>query len=155
MRKMLGRPWVWAAAALAVVAVLAVSSSQDAETSNGYTMRVARAAYGAFLWLSGSQPEDAALPAVNYFLRKATHVGIFALLAVFLAGALKSPRTNGAARCSLVLAVVLAAAATDEFHQSFTGRSANAADVLIDMSGAAAVCAAMGLWALLRRKPPE
>jgi VanZ family protein len=71
----------------------------------------------------------------------------FGILAVLVLGALSYSRVRGAV--ALSLALTIAYAASDEFHQSFTaGRHPSPVDVGIDTAGA--VLALVGLAVFLR-----
>jgi VanZ family protein len=91
-------------------------------------------------WLSSISDLHVTRGLTEYVLRKGAHACIYALLAM---ACLRGSRD---ARVALALAV--AYAVTDEFHQSFVpGRVASPIDVAIDAAGALA-----GL-ALVRRVP--
>jgi VanZ family protein len=84
---------------------------------------------------------------LDFVLRKAGHMAAFGILAVLVLGALSYSRVRGAV--ALSLALTIAYAASDEFHQSFTaGRHPSPVDVGIDTAGA--VLALVGLAVFLR-----
>ncbi|SEF81202.1 VanZ like family protein [Paenibacillus sp. UNC499MF] len=75
---------------------------------------------------------------VEFFIRKTAHVveyGILALLAGYWLGSFRS--MNGYKRTSIMLAVCVLFAVTDEYHQKFTyQRTSMAEDVILDTCGA-------------------
>lgn len=86
---------------------------------------------------------------LTFCLRKAAHMGAYFILAGLLLWALKgwldAPRRRAVA--TLLLTALLAG--LDEFHQTFVpGRSGQARDVLIDLTGAGLM---LLLWAMGRR----
>ena len=85
--------------------------------------------------------------AVDFVVRKAGHMAVFGIFAVLSWRAISLSRRRGALLLSLALTV--AYAASDEFHQSFTvGRHPSPVDVGIDSVGALIALAALA--ALLR-----
>ena len=73
---------------------------------------------------------------VHFFVRKATHLTEYAILAVLLCRALRVWIEKFWRRVALTLAPVMIFAAADEFHQSFVAsRSASIGDVLLDCGG--------------------
>ena len=76
---------------------------------------------------------------INYVVRKSTHIGAYALLALLIFRAVRGIRDGWALRWSL-LAVLMAGAVavTDEYRQSFAqSRTGSARDVSFDLWGAA------------------
>ncbi len=87
--------------------------------------------------------------ALDFVVRKAGHMGAFGILAVLLWRAVAQSRQRGALPLSLALTV--AYAASDEFHQSFTaGRHPSPVDVGIDSVGAAVALLALAAWLRFR-----
>jgi VanZ family protein len=91
------------------------------------------------LWL---KPDISAetLASIHFIIRKCTHLGEYAILALLLLRAVtlmtKSNRSIPTRYLS-VLSVSLIVAATDEFHQTFVAsRGASVQDIMIDSSGA-------------------
>ncbi len=88
-------------------------------------------------------------PLLDLVLRKAAHLTVFAMLAVFVAYG-SSPHMG---RREVVIGALLAAglyAITDEVHQGFViGRTASPVDVIVDWIGAGLGVA--GWWVLGRR----
>jgi VanZ family protein len=80
------------------------------------------------------------LASIHFVVRKGTHVGEYAILALLLlrAATLMTNFNRSIPMLYLsVLGVSLIVAATDEFHQTFvTSRGASAQDIMIDSSGA-------------------
>jgi len=91
-------------------------------------------------WLQPGLSESA-LQEIQFMLRKAGHLTEYAVLALLLRRALSgapdlAPGWNGRT-CAAALALSVAYALSDEFHQSFVPtRSASAVDVGIDTLGA-------------------
>ena len=80
--------------------------------------------------------------AVDFVVRKAGHMAVFGIFAVLSWRAISLSRRRGALLLSLALTV--AYAASDEFHQSFTvGRHPSPVDVGIDSVGALIALAAL------------
>lgn len=73
----------------------------------------------------------------NEYVRKAAHFFEFSLLGLALGGVMACVYGKTARRLfSLPLLISLMVAVTDEFIQSFTGRTSKVKDILIDFSGA-------------------
>ena len=89
-------------------------------------------AWAAVIFVLSSIPSlSTGLGAWDLLLRKGAHVFEFAILGVLLT------RATGAVGAALALGI--AYAATDEFHQEFvSGRNGNVLDVVIDALGVAA-----------------
>lgn len=84
----------------------------------------------------GAAPETIRM--LHVFIRKSAHFFEYAVLAVLAGSALRGGQSNirRTARMALILSLVLAVAAADEFGQSFRiSRTASAGDVLIDFLG--------------------
>ena len=80
------------------------------------------------------------LASIHFIVRKCTHVGEYAILALLLLRA-ATLITNSKRSIPIlylsVLGVSLIVAATDEFHQTFVAsRGASVQDIMIDSSGA-------------------
>jgi hypothetical protein len=87
--------------------------------------------------------------AMDFIVRKAGHMAVFGVLAVLLWRAVSYSRQRGALAISLALTV--AYAASDEFHQSFTaGRHPSPIDVGIDSVGALVALLALAAWLRFR-----
>jgi VanZ family protein len=87
---------------------------------------------------------------LDFVIRKAGHMFVFGVLAVLVWRALAYSAIRRAMLWSLALTV--AYAATDEFHQSFTaGRHPALQDVGIDSVGALLFLLALALWLRGRR----
>ena len=81
----------------------------------------------------------------NFLIRKAAHFLLYFILGMGLTTTLQFQRKLPAWLPALVLGAVFAA--TDEFHQSFTGRTAMVKDVVLDSCGVAVGCfVAWQLW---------
>jgi VanZ family protein len=87
----------------------------------------------------------AAADDLDFILRKSGHMAAFGILAVLLWRALD---LSGVSRALVVsLALTIAYAASDEFHQSFTaGRNASGVDVSIDAVGAVIGLVVLTVW---------
>ena len=95
------------------------------------------------------------LGVVNYFLRRGAHLFLYFCMGLGLCGALQWQRKVQAWLPSMALGVVFAA--TDEYHQLFSGgRTGKPTDVLLDACGLAAGCGAAYLlrWLWKRRQEP-
>ncbi|GHU50118.1 teicoplanin resistance protein VanZ [Clostridia bacterium] len=151
MRKVFNSPWFWCIAAIMVVVILGVLSSQNAEISNRETLKVTNIIYTALpQWAKGANAE-ADILAVNYFIRKMSHFLIFVLITITLFSATSVLKMREALKYVLILLLVTLIACSDEFHQSFTGRGASFTDVLIDISGAVFVYLIIGLRRVIRK----
>jgi VanZ family protein len=104
-------------------------------------------------WLFPNMP-GSTIAELHHGFRKICHLAEYAVLAWLVWRAIRKPVKNDPrpwnwTEAGIVLAVVFAYAASDEFHQSFVpGRTALFTDVLVDTSGGAA--ALLLLW--LRRR---
>ena len=74
----------------------------------------------------------------NFLIRKAAHFTVYFVLGLGLTGAFHFQKKVPAWIPSLLLGAGFAA--TDEFHQSFTGRTAMVEDAVLDSCGVAAGC---------------
>ena len=93
-------------------------------------------------WLFPAMPPET-IAAIHHVFRKTCHLTEYAVLALLFWRALHKPVRNDPRpwrwdEAGLVLAVVFAYAATDEFHQLFVpNRTPLLSDVMIDTSGGA------------------
>jgi VanZ family protein len=90
---------------------------------------------------------------MEFFLRKATHVSEYAVLAVLLYRAFVHTlfQSRRMLSAGLVLLSCAAYAASDEFHQSFVpSRTASLRDVVIDVCGA--TLAVLLYWSITTRR---
>lgn len=142
---------VWLALLLVLLVLLFIfgNSLRNGEESNadsGFVLRLVRFVIDPM----GRLSEES----LHYFVRKAAHFTEFAMLGAalwFLTDSLRRRYgTNGL--CAAYFAS-LSAAVTDEFIQSFTGRTSSVRDVLLDFSGAVfALLLSALLWRLLRKR---
>jgi VanZ family protein len=111
----------------------------------GSTWRLARwlpaILQAALIFVLSGQPDLhlADEPLLDYLLHKLGHLGVYGLLAAFVAWALEAPRGGGGASRWWYVPLLLCVAygATDELHQAFVhGRGPSPVDVLIDAAGA-------------------
>lgn len=97
----------------------------------------------------------AAVEALSFFERKAAHMFLFFMLALFIYMAVFTlRRLRGKPRYAVTLALCALLAGLDEYHQTFIpGRSGELRDVLVDTAGAAIGLAfpALAAW-IIRRK---
>jgi len=108
------------------------NSLMDGEASNAVSSDIAE---DIFVLIDGIF--DLEEGEFHKLVRKAAHFTEFALLGTFLTLLMFSVRRIcGRSYYAAVFFGVLAAAVTDEFIQSFTGRTSMVADVLIDFCGA-------------------
>jgi VanZ family protein len=91
---------------------------------------------------------------VIFLLRKVAHFSEYALLLALWFRALR-PRLDLDRALLAAYAIVVAYAATDEFHQTFVhGRTGTPRDVVIDSTGALVAALAIR-WVVRRRRVPE
>ena len=89
----------------------------------------------------------------HFFVRKGAHFSEFALLGLSLWLLMLSLRDRFGIFCpGVMLFAALGTAVTDEFIQSFTGRTSSVSDVLVDFSGAVFVMAILWILHTLRCK---
>ena len=102
---------------------------------------------------SGEAERLEAVELLSFLERKAAHMFLYFVLALLLAAALSPWLRQRARLFPAALASALAAAALDEYHQTFVpGRSGELRDVLVDLCGASAALALAALLALCRRR---
>mgnify|MGYP000212964507 CR=1 FL=1 len=127
-------------------AVLAfLFSSQSGSTSQELSKGLIRWATGLFGW----EPGDEAMKTLDYFVRKGAHFTLYFLLGFGLMGTFhwqkKIPPWIGA----MILGTAFAA--SDEFHQLFTARTAMVKDVVLDAAGVAVGCLVLAFWRRRRK----
>jgi VanZ family protein len=130
-RRLMGTYWP---PLLLMVVIFAASSDVGSGANSGRIIGRVLAWLGLMERLTAGQ-----IDAIHMVIRKAGHVGEYALLAVLLHRAMAQDGDRWAARQVLVvLAVASLYAATDEFHQLFVGsRTASVWDWLLDTVGGA------------------
>lgn len=114
------------------------------------------------LWCSGgfwasSRPDLRISPddQLDFILRKAAHMGEFAVLVLLTAWALSGIGRTWRAATVGAWVFTLAWACSDEWHQTFVrGRVGHPSDVLIDMTGATIALAATGAVRRFRTTRP-
>lgn len=136
--------WAWLPT-LIWLCVLALFSTDafSAEHTGSILMKVLHALFGR---ISAHRFQQ-----IHFFIRKAAHFGSYGLLGAF---AFFSWRATLPARprwtfrwSALALLLVFAAAALDEFHQSFVpSRGSSVRDVLLDLTGAIFFQTAIATW---------
>ena len=127
MRKML-RAWLPCALWMTVIFVMSAMNGKASGEQSGVLARLLLSLVSMF---SGTVEQGD----LEFVIRKGAHLSEFALLFLlyFRALALTQCRRSG----TLAFALTVCYAVTDEVHQFFVpGRSANAADVMIDAAGA-------------------
>jgi VanZ family protein len=106
----------------------------------------------ALIFALSSQP---ALPDIAPQVSdKQWHAGTYAALAALVGRALAggAPVAMTAGRAAAAAAIAAAYGASDEWHQSFVpGRTADHADWLADVAGAAAASAGLYAWGIIAR----
>lgn len=109
---------------------------------------------GIVAWLFslfGEEPTPEVMGAVNYFLRRGAHLFLYFCMGLGLCGAFQWQRKVPAWLPAMALG--MAFAATDEYHQLFSGgRTGKPTDVLLDACGLALGCGASYLLGRLWRK---
>lgn len=79
------------------------------------------------------------LSAASFFVRKAAHIALYALLGASAFFAIYTRRLSAFANAAVAFAISLLYAISDEVHQTFVpGRAGMAADVFVDCIGIAA-----------------
>ena len=137
------------AATVAILAFIFHNSLQDGAASNNRSGQIAEIVEPVL------DPRDA-VPEEEFhkFVRKMAHFLEFCMLGV--SAAMLAMHVSAAyVRCSVFapLFLVLLSAVTDEFIQSFTGRTSAVSDVLIDFGGAAVgIMLAYGAVGLLMKR---
>ena len=108
-------------------------SSQPGATSHG----VSRGIITWFLDLFQMKISEEAMGWCNFFLRRGAHLLIYCVLGAGLTGPFLQKRVP-----PWIPAMILGTlfAATDEYHQFLTGRTATPKDVLLDACGVALGC---------------
>ena len=89
------------------------------------------------------------------FIDKLIHAVEYGILCLLLFRGLRSGRNRRAYLWAPLAALLLSGlyGATDEWHQSFTGRDAAVADWLADTVGATAMAAALTIYAAVHKEP--
>ncbi|GIP39889.1 hypothetical protein J31TS4_31690 [Paenibacillus sp. J31TS4] len=92
---------------------------------------------------------------VEFLFRKAAHLFVYGMLAVFAFVALLPYRGHVAAKAAFVLAAVAATALVDEWNQlQRGGRTGAIQDVFVDLTGAAVALLVVLLLVKSRRRAP-
>lgn len=141
--------WLLPSLALAMGAALAavVFSSQGSEVSNGLSKGILYQLMEFF----GMEITAESVKLGNFLIRKAAHFTVYFVMGLGLTGVFHFQRKVPAWLPALVLGALFAA--TDEFHQSFTGRTAMVKDVALDSCGVAAGCLVSSfLWKRGKKK---
>lgn len=134
---------------LAVAAALAAVffSGQPGTQSQGLSHGIVAWLFGLF----GQEPTLEVMGTVNYFLRRGAHLFLYFCMGLGLCGAFQWQRKVPAWLPAMALGVAFAA--TDEYHQLFSGgRTGKPTDVLLDACGLALGCGASYLLGRLWRK---
>ena len=135
-----------------VVCFIFSNSMKDGEKSNrqsGIVMELLRSIF--------DPNHTIAEETFHHFVRKSAHFSEFALLGLSLWLLMGSIRGKFGISCpGVMLFSALAVAVTDEFIQSFAGRTSSVTDVLIDFSGAlTAFLILLLLCVILRKRTKE
>ena len=143
-----GMAWALCAGWMALIFFMSAMPGDVSGEQSGTVVRILLAVHDAVLGPSGMSEQ--ALSVLETLVRKAAHMAEYAVLALLYSHALRVSGARHPAR--LALAMSLAYAATDEFHQSFVGgRGPSAVDVMIDTAGAALALTGKGIIKKLRR----
>lgn len=133
------------AAAAAFAAVF--FSGQPGTQSQGLSRGIVAWLFGLF----GEEPTPEVMGTVNYFLRRGAHLFLYFCMGLGLCGAFQWQKKAPAWLPAMALGIAFAA--TDEYHQLFSGgRTGKPADVLLDACGLALGCGASYLLSRLWRK---
>ncbi len=132
-RRRLILAWAMCAAWMAVIFVMSAMPGDVSGVQSGTVVRVLVAVYDAVS--DGPPPSARTVDTLDLVVRKCAHMAEYAVLALLFCHAL---RLSGARRPAIyALALCVAYAATDEFHQSFVdARGPSPIDVMIDAAGA-------------------
>ena len=143
-----GMSWALCAGWMAFIFFMSAMPGDVSGKQSGTVVRILLALHDAIL--GPSEMSAQAISMLETLVRKAAHMTEYAVLALLFCHAL---RVSGARHpACLALAMSLAYAATDEFHQSFVGgRGPSAVDVMIDTAGAALALTGKGIIKKLRR----
>ena len=141
----------WLVLSLALVAVAALAavvfSSQGSAVSNGLSKGILYQLMEFF----GIEITAESVKLGNFLIRKAAHFTIYFVMGLGLTGVFHFQKKVPAWLPALVLGALFAA--TDEFHQSFTGRTAMVEDVVLDSCGVAVGCLVSSfLWRRGKKK---
>jgi VanZ family protein len=120
------------------------SSGVEAKRFHPFAALLAAAWAGGIWWESSREFSGIPGSAFWGFLGNSFHFVLFGVLAMLIAESLRTPEGLTRARLLTVVLLVLGYGWLDEFHQSYTpGRSADPADVCVDLLGA---IACVSLW---------
>ena len=134
---------------LAAAAALAAMffSGQPGTQSQGLSRGIVAWLFELF----GEEPTPEVMGTVNYFLRRGAHLFLYFCMGLGLCGAFQWQKKAPAWLPAMALGVAFAA--TDEYHQLFSGgRTGKPTDVLLDACGLALGCGASYLLSRLWRK---
>lgn len=134
---------------LAAAAALAAMffSGQPGTQSQGLSRGIVAWLFELF----GEEPTPEVMGTVNYFLRRGAHLFLYFCMGLGLCGAFQWQKKAPAWLPAMALGVAFAA--TDEYHQLFSGgRIGKPTDVLLDTCGLALGCGASYLLSRLWRK---
>ena len=137
-----GMAWALCIGWMAFIFLMSAMPGDVSGAQSGTVVRILLAVHDAIL--GPSEMSAQAISVLETLVRKAAHMAEYAVLALLFCHAL---RVSGARHpACLALAMSLAYAATDEFHQSFVGgRGPSSVDVMIDTTGAALALMGRGI----------
>lgn len=116
---------------ITVIIALFFFSGQDGSSSSRLSESIVR----FILRVSGFDANAYRFAKINYAVRKLAHFSIYTLFGIGMFGLARYYLHK--CRFTFAVAVSLAVAAADEFHQTFvSGRNGAIRDVIIDLSGA-------------------
>ena len=127
-------------ASAALIFAMFIFSSQDGDTSSGLSRNVSRflaeIANPSYWKLCGAAVRENILDFMSLPVRKAAHFLEYALLGAILTCGFMCLRFPMSLRALYPFLICAAAAAADEYHQSFvSGRTGMVKDVLLDVMG--------------------
>ena len=147
MKKMYGALAGYLGLAVAAALAAVFFSGQPGTQSQGLSHGIVAWLFGLF----GQEPTPEVMGTVNYFLRRGAHLFLYFCMGLGLCGAFQWQRKVPAWLPAMALGVAFAA--TDEYHQLFSGgRTGKPTDVLLDACGLALGCGASYLLGRLWRK---
>lgn len=129
----------WLIVSAVIMAAIFIMSSHNGEMSNGLSGKFS-AFFSRILFLRfeemSSVEQHFIVYELNFFLRKAAHFTIYALLGICLYLATMTIKIKKTARFPAAMIICAVYALTDEIHQYFVpGRDMRLTDVLIDLTG--------------------
>lgn len=123
-------------------------SSEDSKTSNERSDKIISVVDSVSDSVDTTQAETSNIEVsqkdnykmLNYTIRKGAHFIVYMLLGIFFFMSLYSHGVSKRKAFLLMIIFCFLYACSDEYHQSFTGRTSSFSDVLLDTTGALVGC---------------